>query len=129
MWDFAPTTGPRKVKLTGPRDSFDEATQAEKRKDHISALIGEVICDPMHGEKAIIGRLGLLIKRGSKVEGGKDLLDKPLQVIMGKSYEQLMEFACAWISHKNTKIRQNSMRLVVEVCRINCMDPRGIPFK
>lgn len=56
-------------------------------------------------------------------------MNKPLLQIMGRTYEQLTEFACQWMSHANTKIRQNAMRLVVEVCRINAVDPRGHPFK
>lgn len=41
-------------------------------------MIAEIICDVTHGDKAIVGRLGLFIKRGSMIEGGKDLLNKPL---------------------------------------------------
>jgi hypothetical protein len=37
-----------------------------------------VICEPQHGEKAIIGRLGLFIKRASNIEAEKDLVNKPL---------------------------------------------------
>lgn len=48
---------------------------------------------------------------------------------MGKSYEELTEFSCKWVSHKNTKVRQNALKLITEICRINCMDPRGSPFK
>ena len=92
-------------------------------------IIAQVICDPSQGEKAIIGRLGLFIKRATMIQGKKDLVSKPLQVVIGKNYEQLTEFACQWISHKNTKVRQNALKLIVEVCRINCMDPRGMPFK
>lgn len=92
-------------------------------------VIAQVICEPQHGEKAIIGRLGLFIKRASNIEGEKDLVNKPLQMVIGRNYEQLTEFACQWVSHKNTKVRQNALRLIVEVCRINQMDPRGQPFK
>jgi hypothetical protein len=49
--------------------------------------------------------------------------------LLGKNYEQLAEFACQWVSHKNTKIRQNALKLIVEVCRINCLDSRGSAFK
>lgn len=99
------------------------------KTDSMCQIIAQVICDPQNGEKAIIGRLGLFIKRASQVEGAKDLATKPLQMVLGKNYEQLTEFACQWIAHKNTKVRQNALRLIVEVCRINCMDPRGAPFK
>mmetsp|Transcript_37599 Transcript_37599/g.57615 ORF Transcript_37599/g.57615 Transcript_37599/m.57615 type:complete len:224 (+) Transcript_37599:1407-2078(+) len=63
------------------------------------------------------------------IEGAKDLVNKPLQMILGKQYEQLAEFACSWVNHKNTKVRQNSSKLLIEVCRINSIDPRGQPFK
>ena len=57
-------------------------------------IIAQVICDPQNGEKAIIGWLGLFIKRASSVDGAKDLATKPLQMVLGKNYEQLTEFAC-----------------------------------
>jgi hypothetical protein len=129
VWDYVPVTVARKVKLSGPRDSFDGGSTAEKRSDTITGLMAQVICDPTHGEKAIIGRLGLLVKRGQKIESPQDLMNKPLLLIMGRTYEQLIEFACQWMGHANTKIRQNAMRLVVEICRINAVDPRGHPFK
>ena len=31
--------------------------------------------------------------------------------------------------HKNTKVRQCALKLAVEVCRLNSIDPRGSPFK
>ena len=70
-----------------------------------------------------------MIKRAMMVQGQKDLATKPLQLILGKSYEHLVEFACQWISHKNTKVRQNAAKLLIQICRINCTDPRGAPFK
>lgn len=115
-----------KLKMNQLRDSQQELSKAT---DSMCQIIAQVICDPAHGEKAIIGRLGLFIKRAGMIEGAKDLVNKPLQVVIGKNYEQLTEFACQWISHKNTKVRQNALKLIVEVCRINCMDPRGMPFK
>lgn len=48
---------------------------------------------------------------------------------MGKNYEDLTLFGCKWVSHKNTKVRQNALKLLTEICRINCMDPRGTAFK
>ena len=62
-----------------------------------------------------MGRLGLFIKRGSTIESAEDLSTKPHQLILGKNYEQLTEFACAWVSHKNTKVRQNALKLILEV--------------
>lgn len=43
--------------------------------------------DPTHGEKAIIGRLGLFIKKALLIESSQDLSKKPLQLILGKDYE------------------------------------------
>lgn len=74
------------MKLANPRDSID-GNPAEKRSESICGLIAEVICDNAHGEKSIVGRLGLFIKRGSMIEGGKDLLNKPLQHVIGRTYE------------------------------------------
>lgn len=31
--------------------------------------------------------------------------------------------------HKNTKVRQCALKLTVEMCRLNSIDPRGAPFK
>lgn len=31
--------------------------------------------------------------------------------------------------HKNTKVRQCALKLIVEICRLNHIDPRGGPFK
>ena len=31
--------------------------------------------------------------------------------------------------HKNTKVRQCALKLIVEICRLNYIDPRGPPFK
>jgi len=68
-------------------------------------MIASIICDQKLGEKSIIGRLGLFIKRAQLIEGGRDLTHKPLSMLLGKNYEQLTEFACQWVSHKNTKVR------------------------
>lgn len=88
-----------------------------------------VICEESLGEKAIIGRLGLLIKKAQPINGKTDLVLKPISSIIGKNYEDLTQFGCKWVSHKNTKVRQNALKLLAEICRINCMDPRGSAFK
>lgn len=80
-------------------------------------------------EKAIVGRLGLFIKKAALIESSEDLSQKPLQLIVGKDYEQLSQFACQWCLHKNTKVRQSALKLAVEICRLNCIDPMGAPFK
>eukprot|EP00347_Sterkiella_histriomuscorum_P001332 403372439 len=106
-----------------------KANQDNSKRDHISSLIADVIADQSLQEKSIIGRLGLFIKRSSSIESGDDLNSKSYQLILGKNYEQLTEFACSWVSHKNTKVRQNALKLILEICRINSIDPRGQPFK
>jgi hypothetical protein len=76
-----------------------------------------------------VGRLGLFIKRALIIESSDELSKLAHHLIMGRDYEQLMEFACSWCMHKNTKVRQCALKLIVEVCRINHIDPRGGPFK
>ena len=88
-----------------------------------------VLTDSNLNEKAIVGRLGLFIKKALLIEGGEDLSKKPMHLILGRDYEQLTEFACSWCLHKNTKVRQCALKLIVEVCRLNHIDPRGSPFK
>jgi hypothetical protein len=66
------------------------------KKSNISAsqMIANVLTDSTFGEKAIIGRLGLFIKKALLIECSQDISKKPLQLILGKDYEQLMQFAC-----------------------------------
>lgn len=40
-----------------------------------------------------------------------------------------MQFGCLWSQHKNTKVRQSALKLIVEICRLNSIDPKGAPFK
>jgi hypothetical protein len=94
-----------------------------------SAVIAKVLTDSSLQEKAIVGRLGLFIKKALLVETSDDLNKMSHQLILGKDYEQLTEFACAWCMHKNTKVRQCALKLIVEICRLNQIDPRGAPFK
>jgi len=50
-------------------------------------LIAGILCDNQLGEKAIIGRLGLFIKKALLIESGEDLSKKPLNLILGRDYE------------------------------------------
>jgi hypothetical protein len=50
-------------------------------------LIANVICDQSLQEKAILGRLGLFIKKVSSIESLEELNKKPHQIIIGKNYE------------------------------------------
>ena len=95
----------------------------------ISVTIANVLVEPSLHDKAIIGRLSLFIKKAMMIESGEDLNKKAHKLIMGRDYEQLTEFACQWCMHKNTKVRQGALKLIVEICRMNHIDPRGQPFK
>ena len=60
----------------------------------ISNIIANVLTDTQLGEKAIIGRLGLFIKKCMNIESGEDLNKQSHQIILGRDYEQLTEFSC-----------------------------------
>ena len=83
LWDHKPGQSRQgrsigdKLKFSNARDSLDNQG-SENRTDPMCQVIAQVICEPQHGEKAIIGRLGLFIKRASLIEGSKDLVNKPL---------------------------------------------------
>ena len=59
------------------------------KKSNISSsqMVANVLMDSSLGEKAIIGRLGLFIKKALLIESSQDLSKKPLQLILGKDYE------------------------------------------
>lgn len=81
-------------------------TGAKKVADNsISNIIATVLVDSQLGEKAIIGRLGLFIKKCMNIESGEDLNKQAHQQILGRDYEQLTEFACQWCMHKAKKVR------------------------
>lgn len=46
-----------------------------------------MLCDTNLGDKAIVGRLGLFIKRAALIECAEDLSKRPLNLILGKDYE------------------------------------------
>ena len=52
-------------------------------------MVAKVLCDPALSEKAIVGRLGLFIKKALLIESSQDISKKPLQLILGKDYEQI----------------------------------------
>lgn len=92
VWDHTPDQGrqagslPERLMFANARDSLDNQN-AENKTEPMCQVIAQVVCEPQHGEKAIVGRLGLFIKRASLIEGGKDLVNKPLQVVIGRNYE------------------------------------------
>jgi len=101
----------------------------EKKQQQLSKSIAKVLTDPTLNEKAIIGRLGMFIKKLGKEDTIHALAKQPHQNILGLNYEQLTEFACMWCSHKNPKVRQNSLKMIIEICKVNSLDPRGESFK
>ena len=103
----------------------------QKHRDHdsISLMIANVLCDSTLAEKAIVGRISLFIKKSMMIESGEELNKRAFKMILGKDYEELTEFACQWCMHKNTKVRQCALKFIVEICRLNYIDPRGQPFK
>lgn len=52
-------------------------------------MIAAILCDASLSEKAIIGRLGLFIKKALLIETKEDIGKKPLHLMLGKDYEQL----------------------------------------
>lgn len=105
-------------------------TGAKKVSDNgTSNIIATVLVDSQLGEKAIVGRLGLFIKKCMNIESGEELNKQAHQQILGRDYEQLTEFSCQWCMHKTKKVRQCALKLIVEICRLNHIDPRGQPFK
>ena len=77
IWDHQNQSGGDKLKLNQLRDS-QNGEMGSSKTDSMCQIIASVICESQHGEKAIIGRLGLFIKKASLVDGSKDLLSKPL---------------------------------------------------
>lgn len=84
--------------------------QVQNSDSSVSVKIYEIITQPSLGEKAITGRLTLLVKRAQHLieptPGQKQAqLSAPHQVLMGKNYLDLTQFACQWCIHKTTKVR------------------------
>ena len=52
-------------------------------------MVANVLCDPLLSEKAIVGRLGLFIKKSLLIESAEDVSKRPINLILGKDYEQL----------------------------------------
>jgi hypothetical protein len=57
-------------------------------------MVANVLCDASLNEKAIVGRLGLFIKKSLLLESAEDISKRPLNLILGKDYEQIAHFAC-----------------------------------
>ena len=69
------------------RNKGDNGKGEAQKQESIAGLIAEILCDHALQEKAIIGRLGLFIKRASLIESGEDLTKKSHQLILGRNYE------------------------------------------
>ena len=52
-------------------------------------MVSDVILDTSLGDRAIVGRLGLLVKKTMSIESGQSIQD-----IIGIDYEKLTQFAC-----------------------------------
>ena len=68
---------------------WDISPLNRKASQTSSQIIANVLTDAGLNEKAIIGRLGLFIKKAILIEKSADLSKKPLQHILGTDYEQL----------------------------------------
>ena len=60
-----------------PPSSGHQINKEATKQESISTLIADTLVDQSLQEKAIIGRLGLFIKRASSIESGEDLNTKP----------------------------------------------------
>ena len=60
-------------------------------KANVSAqqMVANILCEPSLNEKAIVGRIGILIKKALLIETKEDISKKPIQVILGRDYEQI----------------------------------------
>jgi len=47
----------------------------------------------------------MFIKKALLIESSDDMNNMAHNLILGRDYEQLTEFACSWCMHKNTKVR------------------------
>ena len=57
-------------------------------------MIAQVLCDSQLHDKSIVGRLSLFIKKSMMIESGEELTKRAFKMILGKDYEEMIEFAC-----------------------------------
>ena len=100
----------------------------------VSSKIAEMLMKSKHGEKAILGRLCVFAKRiqdlaNSSNNDKDEMTSKPHQVLLGSNYAIITEFAIQWCLHKNSKVRQQALKLIIDICRYNVKDPNGSAFK
>lgn len=100
----------------------------------VSSKIACILMDSKQGEKSILGRINVYSKRIQDLvfmneENGENMMSKPHQVILGSNYNTIAEFGVHWCLHKNTKVRQFALKLLVDLCKYNSKDPNGSSFK
>jgi hypothetical protein len=85
------------------------------------------------GEKSITGRLSIISSRLNNLIDEKkdnpDQVSKPHQVLIGANYQAVSQFACIWAVHKNSKVRQAALQVIVDLCKYNILDPNGQSFR
>ena len=100
----------------------------------VSSKIANILMDSKQGEKSILGRINVYSRRIQDLanaweEGNSEMISKPHQVLLGANYSTITEFAIHWCLHKNTKVRQLALKLIVDLWRYNLKDPNGNSFK
>lgn len=100
----------------------------------VSSKIALILMDSKLGEKSVIGRMNVFSKRLQDLavannDNTNEILSKPHQVLLGANYTIITEFATQWCLHKDTKVRQIALRLIVDIWKYNQKDPNGGPFK
>lgn len=87
----------------------------------VSSKIAILLMDAKQGEKGIVGRINAYSQRLQFLTGENDenkesdLKTKPHQVLLGANYTTIIEYAIQWSLHKNTKVRQVALRLIVDL--------------
>lgn len=86
----------------------------------VSSKIALILMDSKLGEKSVIGRMNVFSKRLQDLavannDNTNEILSKPHQVLLGANYTIITEFATQWCLHKDTKVRQIALRLIVDI--------------
>ena len=86
----------------------------------VSSKIALILMDSKLGEKSVIGRMNVFSKRLQDLavannDNNNEILSKPHQVLLGANYTIITEFAIQWCLHKDTKVRQIALRLIVDI--------------
>ena len=100
----------------------------------VSCKIAEMRMNLKLGEKAILGSLFVFAKRiqdlaNSSNDDKGEMISKLHQMLHGSNYAIITEFPVQWCLHKNSKVRQQALKLIIDICRYNVKDPNGTAFK